>query len=67
MQILAVESDRVGIVTTLDGTPIEQGEMAGPIVGTHNNFQDAQAFLDAGGRLFNGSRGSGCCVERQQR
>lgn len=50
MQILAVESDRVGIVTTLDGTPIEQGEMAGPIVGTHNNFQDAQAFLDAGGR-----------------
>lgn len=50
LQILAVEPDRVGIVTTLDGAPIEQGEMAGPIVGTHNNFQDAQAFLDAGGR-----------------
>lgn len=50
LQILNVAADLVGIVTTLDGTPIEQGEMAGPIVGTHNNFQDAQAFLDAGGR-----------------
>jgi len=50
MQILAVESDRVGIVVTLDGVPIEQGEIAGPVVANHNNFQDAQAFLDAGGR-----------------
>lgn len=50
MQILAVESDRVGIVITLDGVPIEQGEIAGPVVANHNNFQDAQAFLDAGGR-----------------
>ncbi len=45
-----VESDKVGIVTTLDGQPIEAGEIAGPVVAGHGNFQDAQAFLDGGGR-----------------
>lgn len=50
LRLLNVAPDRVGIVTTLDGTPIEHGEMAGPIVDGHNNFQDAQAFIDAGGR-----------------
>jgi uncharacterized membrane protein YqiK len=49
LRLLHVEPDRVGIVTTLDGLPIEQGEMAGPIVPGHNNFQDAQTFLNAGG------------------
>jgi uncharacterized membrane protein YqiK len=49
LRLLHVEPDRVGIVTTLDGLPIEQGEMAGPIVPGHNNFQDAQSFLNAGG------------------
>jgi uncharacterized membrane protein YqiK len=45
-----VEPDRVGIVTTLDGRPIEQGEIAGPLIPTHDNFQNAQAFLEGGGR-----------------
>ncbi len=45
-----VESDKVGIVTTLDGQPIEAGEIAGPVVAGHGNFQDAQAFLDGSGR-----------------
>jgi uncharacterized membrane protein YqiK len=45
-----VEPDKVGIVTTLDGRPIEQGEIAGPIIADHDNFQDAQAFLGGGGR-----------------
>lgn len=45
-----IESDKVGIVTTLDGMPIEQGEIAGSIVEGHNNFQDTQAFLNNGGR-----------------
>ena len=45
-----VESDKVGIVTTLDGRPIENGEMAGPIIPNHDNFQNAQAFLEGGGR-----------------
>src|SRR6266542_6717581 len=45
-----VEPDMVGIVTTLDGQPIEAGEIAGPTIAGHDNFQKAQAFLDGGGR-----------------
>jgi uncharacterized membrane protein YqiK len=45
-----VEPDMVGIITTLDGTSIEAGEIAGPAVPGHDNFQNAQAFLDGGGR-----------------
>ncbi|HEY8966708.1 MAG TPA: SPFH domain-containing protein [Candidatus Methylacidiphilales bacterium] len=50
LELYRVESDRVGIVTTLDGLPIEAGEIAGPVIPEHNNYQDAQAFLDRGGR-----------------
>ncbi len=49
LKVLAVERDRVGVVTTLDGAPIPDGEIAGPLVTGHDNFQDAQAFLSAGG------------------
>jgi uncharacterized membrane protein YqiK len=49
LRLLHVSADRVGIVTTMDGIPIEQGEMAGAMIPGHNNFQDAQAFLNAGG------------------
>ena len=45
-----IEPDMVGIVTALDGQPIEAGEIAGPVIPGHNNFQNAQAFLDGGGR-----------------
>jgi uncharacterized membrane protein YqiK len=50
LQLQQVESDRVGIVTTMDGRPIEAGEIAGPVIPGHENFQNAQAFLDGGGR-----------------
>ena len=45
-----VAADMVGIVTALDGRPIEAGEIAGPTIPDHDNFQKAQAFLDRGGR-----------------
>src|ERR1043165_3926686 len=45
-----VEPDMVGIVTTLDGKSIEAGEIAGTTIPGHENFQNAQAFLDGGGR-----------------
>ncbi len=44
-----VYPDRVGIVTTLDGRPIEPGEIAGQVIPDHNNFQNAQIFLANGG------------------
>jgi len=45
-----VEPDMVGIVTALDGRAIEAGEIAGPVVADHDNFQNVQVFLDLGGR-----------------
>ena len=50
LAVYRVVPDAVGIVTTLDGIPIEGGEIAGPIIPEHDNFQDAQRFLLAGGR-----------------
>ena len=50
MSLHHVQSDMVGIVTTLDGQPIEAGEIAGPSIAAHDNFQNAQAFLNGGGR-----------------
>lgn len=44
-----IEDNKVGIITTLDGEPIEAGSIAGRIVDQHNNFQDADAFLRRGG------------------
>src|SRR6185436_17972192 len=39
-----------GIVTTLDGAPIEAGDLAGGSVPGHDSFQNAQAFLSSAGR-----------------
>jgi uncharacterized membrane protein YqiK len=49
LQLTHVEPDMVGIVTALDGRPIEAGEIAGATIPAHDNFQNAQAFLDGGG------------------
>jgi uncharacterized membrane protein YqiK len=49
LELTRVNTDMVGIVTTLDGRPIEAGEIAGQTVAGHDNFQNAQAFLDSGG------------------
>jgi uncharacterized membrane protein YqiK len=49
LELTRVNTDMVGIVTTLDGRPIEAGEIAGQTIGGHDNFQNAQAFLDGGG------------------
>ena len=50
LRLTRVEPDMVGIVTTLDGHSIEAGEIAGPTVAGHENFQNAQAFIDQNGR-----------------
>jgi uncharacterized membrane protein YqiK len=49
LELTRVNTDMVGIVTTLDGRPIEAGEIAGQTIGGHENFQNAQAFLDGAG------------------
>ncbi len=49
LRVYYVAPDKVGIVTTLDGLPIPGGEIAGPIVPGHDNFQNGQRFIDGGG------------------
>lgn len=44
-----IQESMVGIVTTLDGEPLEQGQIAGRDVQGHNNFQDFDKFLELGG------------------
>ncbi len=50
LALYQVEPDKVGIVTTLDGAPIAESEIAGPPVSGHDSFQNAQRFIDNGGR-----------------
>ena len=49
--------DQVGVITVQDGPSLEADEIIAPVVGNindaehfHNNFQDPEAFLRAGGR-----------------
>jgi uncharacterized membrane protein YqiK len=49
LRVFSIAPDRVGIVTTLDGAPIEEGSIAGPVIAKHDNFQNAQVFINSGG------------------
>jgi uncharacterized membrane protein YqiK len=49
LRVFSIAPDRVGIVTTLDGTPIEEGAIAGPVIPNHDNFQNAQVFINSKG------------------
>ncbi len=44
-----IHENRVGIITTMDGEPITEGQIAGKDVPGHNNFQDVDTFLNNGG------------------
>ena len=45
-----IEDGSVGIVTALDGVPLDQGSIAGNTIDGHNNFQDFDKFLEQGGQ-----------------
>ena len=47
--VLEIEDNMVGIVTTREGKSLLSGEIAGKEIDNHNMFQDGQAFLDGGG------------------
>jgi uncharacterized membrane protein YqiK len=46
---LDIDSDKIGLVTTLDGEALPPKHIAGKVVGEHKTFQDADRFLNAGG------------------
>ncbi|MBL9145192.1 MAG: flotillin family protein [Verrucomicrobiaceae bacterium] len=48
-KVTQIKDNMVGIVTTLDGAPLPEGQIAGRMIEGHNNFQDADAFLTNGG------------------
>lgn len=47
--MIRIQESMVGIITTLDGLPIEPGQIAGKNIENHNNFQDFDAFIRNGG------------------
>lgn len=47
--MVIIHENMVGIVTSLDGSPIEGGQIAGRFIEGHNNFQDFDMFLKNGG------------------
>ena len=50
LQIHQIAAEKVGIITTLDGSSIAAGEIAGCTIKGHDNFQNGQKFIDAGGQ-----------------
>ncbi|UJB68976.1 VWA domain-containing protein [Acaryochloris sp. 'Moss Beach'] len=52
LRVCVVEPDKIGIVRTFNGLPIHTDEIAGPKVPGHDNFQNGQQFIEAGG--YNG-------------
>jgi uncharacterized membrane protein YqiK len=47
--MVSINENKVGIVTTLDGLPIAKDQIAGTYVDGHNNFQNFDVFLEKGG------------------
>jgi uncharacterized membrane protein YqiK len=48
-EMVRIQESMLGIVTTLDGLPIDAGQIAGKIIPDHNNFQNFDLFLQNGG------------------
>ena len=47
--ITKIESNKIGIVTVLDGAPIPVGQMAAQVIGGGESFQNPDAFIRNGG------------------
>lgn len=44
-----IPDNAVGVVTTAEGKPLEEGQIAGKVVTGHNKFQDVDLFLENDG------------------
>jgi len=47
--MVTISDNAVGVVTTMEGNPLGEGQIAGKIVAGHNKFQDVDLFLANGG------------------
>lgn len=48
-EMTSIPDNAVGIVTTQEGKPLDEGQIAGKIVEGHNKFQDVDVFMNSGG------------------
>ncbi|WP_426482295.1 SPFH domain-containing protein [Chryseobacterium sp. R2ACT005] len=44
-----IPDNAVGVITTMEGDPLAEGQIAGKIINGHNKFQDVDTFLNSGG------------------
>jgi uncharacterized membrane protein YqiK len=49
-QSTVVPPGKVGVITSADGAPLDQGRLHGKAIAKHKNFQDAEAFVYNGGQ-----------------
>jgi uncharacterized membrane protein YqiK len=47
---ITVPQGKVGVVTSADGAPLDAGRLLGKAIKAHQNFQDAEQFIAAGGQ-----------------
>jgi uncharacterized membrane protein YqiK len=47
--MITIPDNAVGVVTTMEGNPLGEGQIAGKIIEGHNKFQDVDLFLANGG------------------
>lgn len=48
-EMSSIPDNAVGVVTTQEGQPLGEGQIAGKIIEGHNKFQDVDIFLNNGG------------------
>lgn len=48
--MIRIQESMVGIITALDGKPLEKNQIAGTPTTDHNNFQDFNSFIKNGGQ-----------------
>ncbi len=47
--MVTIPDNAVGVVTTMEGKPLEEGQIAGKIIEGHSKFQDVDLFMNKGG------------------
>lgn len=50
LRSIRIGPKEVGIVTTFDGEPLAEGQIAGRMIPGHKNYQDADSFINGGGQ-----------------
>ncbi|MBK5294104.1 MAG: hypothetical protein JJE04_20805 [Acidobacteriia bacterium] len=49
-EMIVVQDEQVGLVESIDGLPLQPGQIFARHVASHGNFQDGEAFLHNGGQ-----------------